>query len=79
MLRAIHENFIPNKILLLADGGNGQAFLGKHLEFIQSVKMKDDQATAFVCQDYVCQLPTSDIAVMRKLITGKSYKLEYGK
>ena len=79
MLRAVHETFIPNKILLFADGGKGQAFLGKHLESIQDVKMKDDQATAFVCQDYVCQLPTSDIAVMRKLITGKSYKLEYGK
>ena len=54
----------------------GQAFLGKHLEFIQSVEMKDDQATAFVCQDYVCQLPTSDIAIVRKMITGKAVHMD---
>jgi uncharacterized protein YyaL (SSP411 family) len=76
MFRAAHENFIPNKILLLADGGNGQAFLGKHLEFIQDVKMEDSKATAYVCKNYVCQLPTTEIAVMRRLLSGNSGRLE---
>ena len=71
MLHAIHEQFIPNKILLLADDGTGQAFLARHLEFIRGVKMRDGKATAFVCQDYVCQLPTTDISVMVKSIAGK--------
>jgi hypothetical protein len=71
MLRAVHERFIPDKILLQADNGAGQAFLGKHLEFIQGVKMRGGKATAFVCQDYVCHLPTPDIPAMVKLISGK--------
>ena len=79
LLRAVHERFIPNKIILLADGDRGQAYLGKHLEFIQDIKLDHDQATAFVCQNYVCQMPTSDVAALRKLLAGKSLTLETGK
>jgi uncharacterized protein YyaL (SSP411 family) len=71
MLRAVHERFIPNKIVLLADNGGAQAFLGKYLDFVQGVKMKDGKATAFVCQDYVCQLPTTEVPTMVRLIAGK--------
>ena len=69
MLVAVDENFIPNKFILLADGGSGQAFLGKHLEFIQDVKPINGQATAFVCQDYVCQIPTTNTSVLREQLT----------
>ncbi len=71
MLRAVHENFIPNKIVLLADGGEGQAFLGKRLEFIQDVQARDGKATAFVCENYVCQLPTTNVDVVVKLLAPK--------
>jgi len=76
MLRAIHENFIPNKILLLADGGDGQAFLSKRIEFIENVKPMSGKATAFVCENYVCQLPATEIALVRRLVAGTSAKLE---
>ena len=71
MLRAVHENFIPNKILLLADSGNGQAFLGQHLEFIQDVKMEDGKATAYVCENYVCHAPTPDLSKLASLLVPK--------
>ena len=71
MLRAVRERFIPNKIVLFADGGEGQAFLGKHLEFIQSVQAKDGKATAFVCENYVCQLPTTNVDIVVKLLAPK--------
>jgi hypothetical protein len=31
--------------------------------------MNEGKATAFVCQDYVCQLPTSDLAILQRIIT----------
>lgn len=71
MLRVVHENFIPNKIILLADGGSGQAFLGKHLEFIQDVKMVSDKATAYVCENYVCHTPTPDLSKFAGLLAPK--------
>lgn len=72
MLRTVHENFIPNKIILLADGGDGQTFLGKHVEFIQDVKMMDGKATAYVCENYVCHTPTPDLSKLAGLLVPKS-------
>lgn len=60
LLRAVHHHFLPNKIVLLADNARGQAFLGRHLAFIRAVEKRDGRATAFVCQDYVCQLPVTN-------------------
>jgi uncharacterized protein YyaL (SSP411 family) len=71
MLRAVHGQFVPNKIVLLADGGEGQAFLAKHLEFIEGMPGKNVNATAFVCENYVCQLPTTNLDVTVKLLAPK--------
>jgi hypothetical protein len=68
MLRAVHERFIPNKILLLADGDKGQAYLGKSLPFIESMAMIDSKATAYICENYACQLPTTEVGVMVQLL-----------
>ncbi|MGH7595624.1 MAG: thioredoxin domain-containing protein, partial [bacterium] len=71
MLRAVHERFIPNKILLLADSGGGQAYLGRSLPFIQSMAMIDGKATAYICENYACQLPTIEVEVMVNLLESK--------
>jgi len=71
MLRAVHGQFLPNKIVLLADGGEGQAFLAKHIEFIQGIPAKNVNATAFVCENYGCQLPTTNLDVTVKLLAPK--------
>jgi uncharacterized protein len=68
LLRSLHKSFIPNKVVLLADGGAGQAFLGKQLAFIRTVAPINNRATAFVCEDFVCQLPTAELAQFEKLI-----------
>jgi hypothetical protein len=71
MLRAVHERFIPNKILLLADHGSGQDYLGQYLPFVKSMTMIEGKATAYVCENYACQLPTTQIEVMVRLLEGK--------
>jgi uncharacterized protein YyaL (SSP411 family) len=70
MLREVHKQYLPNKILMLADNGEGQRFLSQHIPFIGSVKMHQGRATAYVCENYVCQLPTSDLGVMNRLLRG---------
>ena len=72
MLHEVQARYIPNKIILLADGGPGQEFLSRYLPFIQSMKMRGDKATAYICENYACKLPTSDLGVMRKLLDEKS-------
>jgi len=68
MLAEIHSRFIPNKIMLLADGMEGQQLLRSYIPFIQSVLMFDEMATAYICEDYACKLPTSDLAVVARLL-----------
>ena len=68
MLRAVHMRFIPNKIVLLADGGVGQEILTRHLEFIKAVKPIDGKATAYICENFVCKQPTNDLSTMISLI-----------
>jgi len=66
--QAIYGQFIPNKIVLLADGEEGQAFLARHLQFIQGVQAMDGHATAFVCKNDACQLPTTNVDAIVKLL-----------
>jgi uncharacterized protein YyaL (SSP411 family) len=66
MLREVHRQYIPGKVVLLADGGAGQQFLIQYLPFLKTVKRLDGKATAYVCENYACKLPTTDVAVMLK-------------
>lgn len=70
MLRLVHDRFIPNRILLLADGGPAQQQLAQWLPFVKGVRRKDGRATAYICENYVCQLPTADLRVAAQLLDG---------
>jgi uncharacterized protein YyaL (SSP411 family) len=35
---------------------------------------KDGRATAYVCEDYVCKLPTTDLEIFERQITGESVR-----
>ncbi|MEA3211219.1 MAG: uncharacterized protein QOE70_4276 [Chthoniobacter sp.] len=68
LVREVHEHFIPNKILLLADGGAGQKWLGERLEFLRTVTPIDGKAAAYVCENFACQLPVTEPAKLRELL-----------
>jgi uncharacterized protein YyaL (SSP411 family) len=72
LLKIVRAHVKSNQIVLLADGGSGQRFLGEHAAFYQSVTAIDGKATAYVCEDFVCQLPTNDPAVLEKLLRDKA-------
>src|SRR5260370_12963158 len=68
LLREINKRYQPNEILIIADGGPGQAYFTQKIEFFKDVHPIADKATAYVCQNFVCQLPTSDPAVVARLL-----------
>ena len=65
MLAALHKPFLPGKVVLLrpADKKAAAAIikLAPYTEFMVS---KGNRATAYVCTDFVCKLPTTDIDQM---------------
>jgi uncharacterized protein YyaL (SSP411 family) len=71
LLRQVNERFLPNKILLLADGGAGQKRLAQWLPFVAGAHRVGGQATAYICENYVCKLPTTDPHVVGQLLSGK--------
>lgn len=71
MLREATRLFIPGKIVLLADGGAGQTFLAKQVAFMKDIIPINGRATAYICEDFVCQLPTTDVVTMARILKGK--------
>ena len=69
LLREVHAHYLPNKLLLLADGAQGQQWLGERLEFLKTVGPVDGKPAAFVCEDFVCQLPTNEVGKLRELLS----------
>ncbi len=64
LLRQVHQRYLPKKVLLLADGDLGQRTLASYNAYFEGVAMRDGKATAYVCEDYVCRLPTTDAATL---------------
>jgi len=72
LLRQVNTRFLPNKILLLADGGAGQHQLAAWLPFVAGAHRIKERATAYVCENYVCGLPTADPDVMARLLENRN-------
>jgi uncharacterized protein YyaL (SSP411 family) len=68
LLRLVHRRFMPNKILLLADGGAGQDELAALAPYVRDMTSREGRATIYVCERYVCRLPASDPVVAAQLL-----------
>lgn len=55
-------------VKVCADRGTGQKELARRLSFIATMRPKNGKATAYICQDYVCNLPTNDPDVVARLL-----------
>jgi len=55
MLRIAHEHFLPFRVIVHASPG-----AAKYMPIIKTMKPIHGKATAYVCEHYMCKLPTSD-------------------
>ncbi len=60
------EILLPNRLLLHADAGASQRFLGQHLPFIQSAQAIEGKPTAYLRESFVCQLPARSPDALKK-------------
>ena len=75
MFKIIADNYLPNTIVLLADGGVNQKFLAKYQPIIKGMVKLDNKATAYLCEDFVCQLPTNEPRKLTELLNKKELPL----
>ena len=70
LLREMNRHFLPNKILILADGGEGQKFFGEKNEAIAAMSPVDGKVAAYVCENFTCKAPVTDPKALRQLLVG---------
>ena len=61
--RAVFGSFVPNKVVLRSD-----AAIERFAPFTEAQKAIDGRATAYVCTNYICRLPTSDPKRVREML-----------
>ncbi|XP_021095794.1 spermatogenesis-associated protein 20 isoform X2 [Heterocephalus glaber] len=67
LLQCVHSLYIPNKVLILADGGPS-SFLSRQLPFLSTLRRLEDRATAYVCENQACSMPITEPCELRKLL-----------
>jgi len=65
MLKVIRSQFLPRKIVLLQSG----KAIEKISPFVKDQRAIDGKATAYVCENYACKLPTTEIKELEKLLS----------
>jgi len=71
MLRAFHQSFLPNALLLFRPAGEDLAALSAIAPRIALYTPADGRATAYVCRGFSCDAPTTDVDAMLKLLDVK--------
>src|SRR5437773_7382439 len=68
LLAEVHRHFLPKTILLLADGAEGQKYLGEKLEAIRAMSMVEGKPAAYVCENFTCKAPVTDSKKLAELL-----------
>ena len=71
MLEALRKHFIPNKVVILKDAKSKSPEIIRIAEFTKYQTSIDGKATAYVCADYKCKMPTTDVSKMLELLNVK--------
>jgi uncharacterized protein YyaL (SSP411 family) len=72
LVAEVHRHFVPNKVLILADGNEGQKYLGEKLEALREMKPIDGKAAAYVCENFSCKTPVTEPGKLAALLTTSS-------
>ncbi len=70
MIRAVRQHFLPRAVLALHPVGEAGREVEALIPFIKGQLPLKGEPTAYVCQHYVCQLPTTDLKQLITLLEG---------
>jgi uncharacterized protein YyaL (SSP411 family) len=68
LLTEVHRHFLPKTILLLADGAEGQKYLGEKIEAVRAMSMVDGKSAAYVCENFTCKAPVTGSNQLAELL-----------
>jgi uncharacterized protein YyaL (SSP411 family) len=69
LITEVWQRFLPRHVLVRIDS-ESRSFFEARVPFVAELpKMEDTNAIAYVCENFVCQLPTKEPAVLVKLLS----------
>jgi uncharacterized protein YyaL (SSP411 family) len=68
LLRAFHGRFMPHSILLLIDSDQTRRDLVQFFPAAEAMREIENRPTAYVCENYACQLPTNELSKFDELL-----------
>jgi uncharacterized protein YyaL (SSP411 family) len=69
MLRRLRGLYLPNKVVLFRPAGRENPPIAELADFVRDQEAVDGRATAYVCRNYACDLPTTDVEKMVELLS----------
>ena len=68
MLQALRTSYLPGKVLLFRPAAEKAPRIADVAPFVQAQRALEGKATAYVCENYQCQAPTSDVDEVLSLL-----------
>jgi uncharacterized protein YyaL (SSP411 family) len=69
LIGALHRQFVPRHVLIgILGDDQSRKFFGANLPAVAAMTAIEGKATAYVCQNYACQLPVSDERSLLELL-----------
>jgi len=68
MLRTVHRKFLPHNVLLFKRDGPEGKRLTSISPFVEAMTPLNQQATAYVCKQYACQTPITNISELEAIL-----------
>jgi hypothetical protein len=72
LLKEVHRHFLPNTLVVLADGNEGQRHLGENNEAIRAMSPVEGKPAAYVCENFTCKAPVTDVKELGALLSSGS-------
>ena len=69
LLKEVNRHFLPKAILVLADGAEGQKYLGDKNEAIRAMSPIDGKSAAYVCENFTCKAPVTESKQLAELLS----------
>lgn len=65
LAKVIHGRLLPHAIILHADGGEAQQYLGANNEALRRMAPVSGKPAAYLCENFTCQAPVTDAAMLK--------------
>jgi len=72
ILAKIREQYLPNKVIVVRPSEEEQPKIIKLAEYIKNMDSRENRPTMYVCQNFSCKEPTTDVDVFLKQICAQS-------